>query len=128
MGSRRAPNAKFFNVTYGSGRVVSFGMSMPANAPEKTAMRVVLSAMPADTRVLWTAAKVSEGCFQAELRSTMLGAALSTTDLADPHGDVFVELDSDALNGGSPLWDPSNVTEAIVMLGSYPTAADAPDC
>ena len=53
---------------------------------------------------------------------------LSQPPFGDPTGDVFVELDSDALNGGDPLWDPSNVTEAIVMLGSYPTAAQAPDC
>jgi hypothetical protein len=121
-------NAKFFSVSYSGGRVDSYSMNMPAKATEKVAMQVVLSALPPDALILWTTSKASVGCFQAELQSKQLGLVLSEPAFGDPTGDVFVELDSDALNGGNPLWNPSNVTEAIVMLGSYPTAAQAPDC
>jgi len=121
-------DAKFFMVSYESGRVLSYSMNMPSHASKAEALQVVLSAMPTDTKVLWSTTRVAGQCFQAELQSRQLGSVLSAPSIGDADGEVFVELDSDDLAAGNPYWDPSHVTEAIVMLGSYSTPSKAPAC
>ena len=113
---------RFFSVIHEGGRVVGFSMNEPTHATTQVAIGLVLQTLPADAVVLWTTTRPS--CYLAEMRSATLRTAVG----GPGHGEVFVELDSDAAQDGQPYWDPGHVTEAIVMAAAIQRPSAAPGC
>jgi hypothetical protein len=89
------------------------------------AKAIVLQEFPSDTAILWFAVK--DSCAEMEVQSATLGSVLGTPGIGDPQGRAYVELDS-RLPDGNSTYNPKSIDEAIVVLASYPTAADAGPC
>lgn len=86
---------------------------------------IVLREFPADTKILWFVVK--DACAEMEVQSATLGSVVGTPALGDPEGQAYVELDS-ALPDGTATYNATDINEAILVLASYPTVADAAPC
>lgn len=101
-------------------------MAFGSNTSQTVASAQVMAQFPPDVGTLWTSVK--DTCFQMEVASVTLGAVLADPAISDAQGDVFIEFTSDANTQGNPSYAASSVTGAILGLGTYATASDAPSC
>ncbi len=115
----------YYLVMVDAGRVDSYTKRMPHGVSITEARTLVLADMPPDTKTLWFVTKAT--CAQEELRSATLGRALADPAIGDGAGEVFVEFVTETAAGDSG-YSASDANEALVGLGSYPKAAQAPDC
>jgi hypothetical protein len=65
-----------------------------------------------------------------EVQSKTLGSVLSTPKIGDPDGMVFVEFftSTSQTQNSNSTYDPQNVNSALLQLGNYASASDAPGC
>jgi hypothetical protein len=114
---------RYYAVMHNHGRIVGYSMRMPNRTPIVLAKQIVLREFPSDVQTRWFAVK--DSCAQMAVRSLTLTNALAASQ--GPVGDVLITLDTDTPQG--PLYDPSNVNDAILLIvGSVPTPQDAPGC
>ncbi len=133
LGSDTEHDAKYYTVNTQAGRVLNYQMRLPNNGKQTTAQAEVMQEFPSDATVLWQKAQTADAtsaCYQMEVKSAVLGTALSDKAIGDATGVVFVEFSTDTPQTASAnsVYDTANVNLAILQLGSYQTAADAPGC
>lgn len=116
--------AAYTNVTPQGGRVVEYTISIGTNAID-AAIKRVKRELPGDSRQVWSAQKGN--CYQVELTSATVGHALAAPAAGDPGGGILAMIDT-LLPNGSSVYRPGGVNEIMLSPGSYPAAADAPDC
>jgi hypothetical protein len=63
-----------------------------------------------------------------EVRSRTLGRALAAPSIGDPQGMVSVELLTVTSYNPNERYDPSRVTDALLILLSIPSPSGAPGC
>jgi hypothetical protein len=118
------PGAAYSNVTPQGGRVVEYTISIGTIAID-AAIKRVKQELPGDSRQVWSAQKGN--CYQVELTSATVGHALAAPAAGDPSGGILAMIDT-LLPNGSSVYRPGGVNEIMLSPGSYPAAADAPDC
>ena len=116
--------AAYSNVTPQGGRVVEYTISIGTIAID-AAIRRVKQELPGDSRQVWSAQKGN--CYQVEMTSATVGHALGAPAAGDPSGGVLAMINT-LLPNGSTEYRPDGVNQIMLSPGSYPTAADAPDC
>jgi hypothetical protein len=119
--------ARYVTVSGSNGYVTSYQVNYPAHTAIATVLADILrKEFPADASYLWKK-QVPGSCYQAEVKSAKLAAALTSEGLGDGTGQVFVEAKSLA-NGG--VFDASDVSYVMVGTGmlTYPSAGQAPGC
>jgi hypothetical protein len=117
--------AKYVTVTHQNGRVTVYTLNLHPRTTIDQAKGIALQEFPPDTHILWFTVK--DACAEMEVQSAILAAALGAPPLGDPQGQAYVELDS-ALPDGTATYNATNINEAILVLASYPTVADAAPC
>jgi hypothetical protein len=117
------PGAAYSNVTPQGGRVVEYTISIGTIAID-AAIKRVKQELPGDSRQVWSAQKGN--CYQVELTSATVGHALAAPAAGDPSG--ILAMINTLLPNGSSVYRPDGVNQIMLSPGSYPTAADAPDC
>jgi hypothetical protein len=116
--------AAYSNVTPQGGRVVEYTISIGTIAID-VAIKRVKQELPGDSRQVWSAQKGN--CYQVELTSATVGHALAAPAAGDPSGGILAMI-STLLPNGSTIYRPDGVNQIMLSPGSYPAAADAPDC
>jgi hypothetical protein len=116
--------AAYSNVTPQGGRVVEYTVDT-ATITVDAAIKRVKQELPSDSRQMWSAQKGN--CYQVELTSTTIGHALAAGAVGDPSGGVLAMINT-LLPDGSTAYHPDGVNQIMLSPGSYPAAADAPDC
>lgn len=117
--------ARYVATNHSNGRVLGYMMNLMPGTAVDGAKASVLQEFPSDALVMWFAVK--DSCAQLEVKSAILGAVLSDPKIGDPDGMALVELDT-VHSDGSASYDPNNINEAILLLGSETTTSDAPAC
>lgn len=119
---------------HSNGRVLGYTMNLAPGTTEAVAKETVLREFPTDASILWytvnpagSAQAANGACGQMEVKSAELGLALSDPAIGDAEGMAFIEL-STVSSDGSSGYDAKNINQALFLLGSYATAADAPAC
>jgi hypothetical protein len=118
------PGAAYSNVTPQGGRVVEYTISIGTIAID-AAIKRVKQELPGDSRQVWSAQKGN--CYQVELTSATVGHALAAPAAGDPSGGILAMINT-LLPSGSTVYRPDGVNQIMLSPGSYPAAADAPDC
>ncbi|HEY2520855.1 MAG TPA: hypothetical protein VGJ19_12125 [Streptosporangiaceae bacterium] len=116
--------AAYSNVTPQGGRVVEYTINTGTITVDNAIKRATQE-LPADAREIWSAQKGH--CYQVELTSRTVGHARATPAAADPGGGILAMINT-LLPDGSTAYRPAGVNEIMLSPGSYPAAADAPDC
>jgi hypothetical protein len=95
-----------------------------------TAIKRAKQELPADAREIWSAQKGH--CYQVELTSTTVGHVLAAPAAGDPGGGDpdggVLAMISTLLPDRATAYRPAGVNQIMLSPGSYPAAADAPDC
>jgi len=118
-------NGTYYAVIHEAGRVLEYSMRFSPGIPITTARTVVMQEFPPDATTRWFAIK--DTCAQLEVKSRTLGRALATPTIGASDGEVIIEFDTVQSNGEA-VYNSRAITEAILMLGSYASAEDAPGC
>ncbi|HEY6498982.1 MAG TPA: hypothetical protein VIZ20_06110 [Streptosporangiaceae bacterium] len=116
--------AAYSNVTPQGGRVVEYTISIGTIAID-AAIKRVKQELPGDSRQVWSARKGN--CYQVEMTSATVGHALAAPAADDPSGGILAMINT-LLPNGSTVYRPDGVNQIMLSPGSYPAAADAPDC
>jgi hypothetical protein len=123
--------SRYFAVIHQEGGVLSYSMALHAGTSIKEARTAVMQEFPLDAKAMWFNVKANGGlsgpCAQMAIQSRVLGTSLADPKIGDPEGYAIVEFGTDHSDGRSG-YDPNNVTAAILGLGTYRTAAEAPAC
>lgn len=117
--------ARYVATNHTNGRVLGYMMNLMPGTTLDAAKATVSQEFPSDASFVWFAAR--DTCAQLEVKSATLGAALSDLKIGDPDGLAFIELDTEH-SEGTASYDPKNINQAILLLGNYATAGDAPAC
>ena len=120
----RSAAAVYSNVTPQGGRVVEYTVATGTSSVAAAKKRAK-DELPADARQLWATQKGN--CYQVELTSATVGHALDGPAIGDPAGGVLAMMNT-LLPSGAPVYRSDAVTQIMFSPGTYPTAADAPDC
>jgi hypothetical protein len=107
-------------VTSGPGRVLSYEMRLPGTPDIKTAKSESLREFPSDASILWYSQKPT--CYQMEIESRALGAALS-----DSQGAALVEFQT-LTPDGKDVYNQADNNDIFFNLGLYPTVENGPAC
>jgi len=118
-------NGTYYAVIHEAGRGLEYSMRFSPGIPITTARTVVMQEFPPDATTRWFAIK--DTCAQLEVKSRTLGRALATPTIGASDGEVIIEFDTVQSNGEA-VYNSRAITEAILMLGSYASAEDAPGC
>ncbi|MHB1403867.1 MAG: hypothetical protein ACYCXE_05065 [Thermoleophilia bacterium] len=126
-------NSKYYVISVEDGRVLNYSMRLPNDISVSVAQAAVMQEFPPDANIIWQKAKTeipTQACYQMEIKSTVLGNALSDPAIGDSEGLVLVEFYTDTKENAGDIsdYDASNVNGAFLTLGSYQSPADAPDC
>ncbi len=116
--------AGYSNVTPQGGHVVEYTINTGTITID-AAIKRAKQELPADSREVWGAQKGD--CYQVEMTSHTIGRALATAAAGDPSGGILAMI-STLLPNGSSSYRPTAVNEIMLSPGTYPAAADAPDC
>jgi hypothetical protein len=108
-----------------NGRIVGYELRIPGTPDIQAAKAVSLKEFPPDAIVAWASQRSQ--CYQMEVRSKVLGMALSDPAIGDATGTALVEFQSQ-VSGVDGAYDPNNNNDIFFSLGFYPTAQDAPAC
>jgi hypothetical protein len=122
--ARHHASAAYANVTPQGGRVVEYTINTGTISID-AAIKRAKQELPPDSREVWSAQKGH--CYQVELTSSTIGHALGAPAAGDPGGGVLAMINT-LLPNGSTEYRPDGVNQIMLSPGSYPTAADAPDC
>lgn len=117
--------AHYVATNHTDGRVLGYTMNLMPDTGITEAKASVISEFPSDASIVWFGVK--DSCAQMEVKSAILGFALKDPAIGDAGGLAFVELDT-VRSDGSSTYDANNINEALLMLGRYMSAADAPTC
>ncbi len=117
--------ARYVATNHSNGRVLGYMMNLMPGTTVAAAKASVLQEFPSDASVIWFTAR--DSCAQLEVKSAILGAVLGDPNIGAPDGMAFVELDTEH-SDGTASYDSKNINQAILLLGNYATAADAPAC
>jgi hypothetical protein len=110
-------------VTSRMGRVLSYEMRLSGNPDIGAAKAAALKEFPSDASLVWFSQK--SACFQMELKSAILGAALS--DPSNSNGATLVEFQT-RTQDGKDTYSPTDNNDIFFNLGVYQNAQDAPAC
>lgn len=116
--------ARYTAVSHSNGRVLRYTMNF-APSPVSIVKAELLKEFPSDASILWFS--VRDTCAQLEIKSAKLGGALSDPAIGDPDGMAFAEV-YDVHGDGTSTYDANSINQALTMLGTYRTSADAPAC
>ena len=122
--ARHQASAAYSNVTPQGGHVVEYTINTGTISID-AAIKRAKQELPADARKVWSAEKGN--CYQVELTSHAVGRALAGPAAGDPGGGILAMINT-LLPDGSTAYRPAAVNEIMLSPGSYPDAADAPDC
>jgi hypothetical protein len=122
--ARHHASAAYSNVTPQGGRVVEYTINTGTISID-AAVKRAKQELPSDSREVWSAEKGH--CYQVELTSRTVGHALASPAAGDPGGGILAMINT-LLPDGSTAYRPAAVNEIMLSPGSYPEAADAPDC
>jgi hypothetical protein len=119
-------NSRFVGVDHENGRVLGYEMRLPPRTTLSQAIQVGLSQLPTDTRIRWRIVRTQ--CALVDAVSRLLGQALASPKIGDPSGEVLISMWTETPAGDNASLNRQKITNMNLGLGSWPKAADAPDC
>jgi hypothetical protein len=121
-------NDKYYMVSTSDNRITSYTMRLPNQSTQAAAQAEAMKEFPSDVSVQWQAKK--DVCYQVGIKSSLLATQLGAKPIGDTNGQVLIEFQTDSAASSSlnSAYDATNVNLAILTLGSYNTANDAPGC
>jgi hypothetical protein len=115
---------EYFAVTHERGRVTGYNLELPEHTSLASAERRTKAELPSDAIILWTAKR--DACQQEEFESATLLPIMRS--LGYHTGQVYVELYTVDLTTGDTSLNARDINEALIGVGVFPKASDAPPC
>jgi hypothetical protein len=119
------PSDRYFAVTFKGGRALQYEMRLPEKTTIDQAKAIVLKDFPNDASVIWYNPNAGQ-CALMEVQSKILATVLSTPSIGAIQGEVFIEFGT--YSSDKDTYDPANINDIILQLGSYQNASEAPNC